>query len=223
MKKILDRALTAVMVVCAVTMTGLAVLRHFSAPPGPAARELPRVEAWERLAAVGQVIGDPAAPVRIVEFADFQCPYCATVRERLRALRESNGGKVAVVYRHLPLTSIHPHAVEAAVASECAAAQQRFEPFHELLYARRDSIGKVPHEEFAARAGVPDAAAFRACMAGSAAKEAVRRDAEAAAGLGLNATPTFIVNGRMIVGAPAPGELEGLVQAALREAEAAGR
>lgn len=221
MKKHLDTVLTAVLVLCALVVTALVVRREFFAPePAAAARPEPReIEDWRRLAETGIVVGDPAAPVRIVEFSDFQCPFCARVAPDLRALVEERPGEVALVFRHLPLEAIHPHAFDAAVASTCAAEQGRFEPMHDLLFERQAEIGTVAWGDFAAEAGVPDADAFAACLESEPVRERVRADASEAERLRIGGTPTLIVNGLAFEGALPRAELEAQVDAALERAD----
>lgn len=85
----------------------------------------------------GQILGSADAPVTIVEFSDFQCPYCAQVIEPLNNLIAKYPGKIRFVYRHFPLTDIHAVAFQSAVASECAALQGKFWEFHALLFSNR--------------------------------------------------------------------------------------
>jgi protein-disulfide isomerase len=124
---------------------------------------------------------------------------------------------VAVLYRHLPLDEIHPHARQAAVASECAAAQGRFGEYTTALFAQQDSIGAKPWARFAAEAGVRDAAAFDRCVATARTMANVDRDARVARETKIEVTPTLVINGTLRPGALTEEELERLV------AEAGGR
>jgi protein-disulfide isomerase len=210
----LSNLATGVLVVCAVAITALLVRREFfSAPPPRAAvTELRQLTDWAPLAEEGTRMGPADAPVQIVEFSDFQCPFCAVVQETLATVRARHPERVAVVYRHFPLDAIHPHARTAGAAAECAGEQGRFEPYHDLLFARQDSIGRTPWDRFAEEAGVPDLDAFRRCVDEGRHAERVDRDARVAAELELEATPTLIVNGAIFTGAPSEAELERLVQ-----------
>lgn len=216
MNRILANASTALLVLCAVVITGLAVRRELGgAAPAPAAaytEQVRPVRDWRGYAA-GARIGPADAPVTIVEFSDFQCPYCRAMADRVRALRRANPGRVALVYRHFPL-SYHPHARPAAHASICADRQGRFEAFHDALFARQDSLGDTEWRRLAAATGVADRAAFERCMESGAALEQVERDVAAGKRLGISGTPAFLVNGALITGG-APGLLEEHVERAL--------
>jgi protein-disulfide isomerase len=214
MSRFFDRLLTGLMVACALVVTGLALRNNFGRPPSPSAP--PQVKDWRRYTTAGQVMGSSTAKLRVVEFADFQCPYCARLRSRLEDLRRDSDGRVAVVFRHFPLEN-HPHAFEAAVAAECAARGGRFEEFHDVLFEHQDSIGKKSWARFAAEAGVSDTAAFNRCRQSPEAQQRVRQDAHAAQELRLTGTPTLLIGGRMVAGLPKDGELEQLVRDALRE------
>jgi protein-disulfide isomerase len=206
------------MVLCAVTVTGLVVRREvFSPPPAAAAAEVESrtVPDW-RSYTEGQRIGPADASVTIVEFSDFECPFCRVTADRLRAIRARYPRDVALVYRHYPL-SYHKNAVPAAKASICAARQGRFEGYHDALFAQQDSLGLIPWTRLARIAGVPNEAEFEACMQSSAPDAEIERDLQAGTRLGVRGTPAMLVNERFISGAP-PGVLEDLVERAVRGA-----
>jgi protein-disulfide isomerase len=198
-ERFLDIAV-GLMAVCAVVVASLAV-RHEFFPNKPAPAAGPAAVAdWERFTTAGQWIGNPRAPVRMVVFSDFQCPACRALFERTAALQARNPGRVAILYRHYPLPN-HPFARDAAVASECAAEQGRFEPFHELLFRDQEAIGTRSWEEFARGAGVPDVPRFDGCLRGTEARRRVAADIAAGDELGIDGTPTTIVEGRKVTGA----------------------
>lgn len=213
---LLSNLLTGILVVCAVLVTAVVLRRELLDPPLPAeaaVSALRQVEDWEELAREGTVMGPADAPVRIVEFSDFQCPFCRVVQETLAAVRSRHPERVAIVYRHLPLDAIHPHARAAANAVECAGEQGRFAEYHDRLFELQDSIGTMPWDRYAADAAVPDLEAFRRCVTENRYADRVERDARLAAELGLDVTPTLIVNGTIYPGAPTEEELERLVAA----------
>lgn len=208
---------TGVLVTCAVVITGAAARREFF-PPRPLGPDMStrKVDNWEALTSAGQWLGNPRAPVRIVEFSDFQCPFCAKTHPMLEAVRRRHPDRVAVLYRHYPLDEIHPHARQAAVASECAAAQGRFGEYTTALFAQQDSIGAKPWARFAAEAGVRDAAAFDRCVATARTMANVDRDARVARETKIEVTPTLVINGTLRPGALREEELERLVAEAGR-------
>lgn len=215
MKTILANLSTALMVVCALTVTALVVRREiFHAPQAAVSVESRTVPDW-RSYVEGQRIGPADARVTIVEFSDFECPFCRETAERLRTIRGRYPRDVAVVYRHYPL-SYHKHAVPAAKASLCAARQGRFEGYHDALFARQDSLGLIPWTQLAAIAGIPDVPGFEECMRGPDPVPEIERDLAAGTRLGVRGTPAILVNDRLVFGAP-PGLLEELVERAVRE------
>jgi protein-disulfide isomerase len=213
MKKLLDNAVTGVMVLCALTVTALAVRHEFFDPAGrPPAAAGPRVvKNWRDLARVGQRMGAPDAKVTIVEFSDFECPFCARLEQRLHALLARDPSAFTVVYRHYPLAQ-HTHARDAALAAECAGAQGRFAAFHDALFANQDSIGTASWGWFARSAGGVDSTALRRCMAGPDVARRLAEDKRAGDRLGVAGTPTFLVNGRLFSGAPSEEELSRMIR-----------
>jgi protein-disulfide isomerase len=212
--------LTSVLVGCALVVT-VAVARREFFPPRPEGPDMSSraVDNWPQLVSAGQWLGRSDAPVRIVEFSDFQCPFCARTHPVVEAVRRRHPGRVAVLYRHFPLDAIHPHARPAAVASECAAAQGRFGEFAALLFAGQDSLGVTPWSRFAARAGVADTAAFARCVRESRTMPAVDRDVRVGNATRIEVTPTLVINGLLRPGGITEPELDSLVtHAAVREA-----
>ncbi len=140
------------------------------------------------------VRGPPDARLTLVEYGDFECPFCGQATGVVEALRERFGDELRYVFRHLPLTDVHPHAELAAEAAEAAAAQGRFWEMHDRLFAHQDELeaeNLVPH---ALAAGL-DAERFTAELAGRDHEPRVRADAESAEASGVSGTPTFFVNG----------------------------
>lgn len=199
----LQNLMTGILVICAVVLTGVVVRREFASPDAEAAERAPaRVIAdWREYAKDGQRTGPADAPVTIVEFSDFQCPYCRMAAARIDSLRQEHPGEVAVVYRHFPLPN-HEHAVAAARASECAGEQGRFWEMHDQLFAAQDSIGRVGWARFASSAGVRDSLSFQGCLSRGGRLPALERDTAAGNRLGVRVTPTLLINGTQVLGAP---------------------
>lgn len=158
------------------------------------------IRGWEEYLQPSTPVIAGDSSITIIEFSDFQCPFCARVQPTLLELAEKYPGRVRLLYRHLPL-AMHPHAVGAAEASECAAEQETFVPYHDLLFAKQDSIGVKSWEGFAEEAGVPDIESFIDCVESERYAERVQIDMTVADQLGFTGTPVFIVNGRVVRGA----------------------
>lgn len=187
---------TVVIALCAITVAATS-LRQRSGPAarGPGADTV-RVSNWPDLLRYGHSMGPENARVTIVEFGDYECPYCAAAEPQVEAFLASTPS-VRFVFRHWPLLG-HRFAAPAARAAECAGQQQRFWEMHRTLFASHDSLGLIPFPMLARRAGVPDSAAFSRCLADS--KSLVQIDAGRADAhnAGADGTPTFIVNGLRI-------------------------
>lgn len=210
--------------VSAVVLTGTALATTLRAPSGPRDPEpgsqvlaVP-VKDWEALTQHGHRVGEATAAITVVEFADFQCSYCAGAAATLDSLRAAYPNQVAVLYRHYPLTRIHPHARGASIASVCAERQGAFKPFHDALYAFQDSIGKRPWSWFALRAGLLDTAALAHCIANDrSAPATVDRDVADGDRIGVSGTPTVLINGHRLLAAPTYDVVDSIARVALRQ------
>jgi protein-disulfide isomerase/predicted transcriptional regulator len=142
----------------------------------------------------GPARGPSDAPVTVVAFSDFECPFCARARPVLDALLETYPGQVRLVFRHFPLP-FHPHAARAAEASLCADAQGRFWPYHDALFDDPKSLSEEGLRAQARAVGL-DEAEFAACLSAGRFAAQVREDVEAARRLGVDGAPALFVNGR---------------------------
>jgi protein-disulfide isomerase len=145
-------------------------------------------------------IGPADAPITIVEFSDFQCPYCRRWQsETYEPLLAAYPGKIRIVYRHLPLVSIHPDAFGAAEAAMCAGDQNVFWQYHDKLFSS-ESLGNAVYEQYARDLSL-DIPTFVDCITEHKFQEAIQADSDFAVNLGVRSTPTFFINGLAIVGA----------------------
>lgn len=146
--------------------------------------------------------GSASAKVTIVEFSDFQCPFCASFyNASLSQIRTNyiDTGKVKLVYRHFPL-SFHPEAQKAAEAAECAEEQGKFWEMHDKLFENSSSLSVANEKQWAKDLGL-DSAKFNTCLDSGKTASAVQKDAADGAAAGVSGTPTFFINGKEIVGA----------------------
>jgi protein-disulfide isomerase len=168
---------------------------------GPEVRVLfdaPRREV--QVAETDPAAGPAAAPVTIVEFSDFQCPFCQSVAPTLKEVREKYGDEVRVVWKDFPLTQIHPEAFKAAEAAHCAADQGKFWEYHDRLFANQQALQPERLKSYAADMGL-DTAAFNSCLDSSKHGSRVSEGVAQGSRLGVNSTPTVYINGRMLSGA----------------------
>ncbi len=213
-----ETALTVTLVACAVITTGLVIRREFMSPENaPAevpAREPEFVKEWQSFLDKGELLGSAQAPVQLIEFADFECPFCARFTETLHTVRERYPDKVAVTFIHLPL-EMHRFAEISARAAECADEQGRFEQMHDLLFKNQRTIGIKPWTEFAQEAGVPDTDAFDSCFKRTDSLPRVEAGKALAETLNVRGTPTLMINGWKLDRPPSVEELDRKVQAVL--------
>ena len=157
--------------------------------------------AMERPQPVEKSMGDPNAPVKVEEFSDFQCPFCKRFQdETFKQLMAAYPGKIRFVYRHLPLTSIHPEGFPAAEASMCANEQNAFWPFHDKIFENQNKLGSDLYLQIASGLNL-DTSAFEECVNANKYKDLVQTDSDFALGLGVQSPPTFFINGLALVGA----------------------
>lgn len=159
--------------------------------------EPPRVDVAVPASAFAK--GPQTAPVTIVEFSDYQCPYCRRAHPTVAKLQQDYGDKIRFVYRDYPL-SFHPRAMPASIAARCAADQDKFWPFHTNLMEVNGDLSDADLAKRATDLGL-DKAAFDACYTAKKYESAIRADFDAGASVGVTGTPAFFINGRMLVGA----------------------
>lgn len=145
-------------------------------------------------------IGPVDAPVTVVEFSDYQCPYCqAWYQQTFDQLMANYPDKIRFVYRDLPLPG-HPESLPAAEAANCAGEQGAYWKFHNALFSGQYQLGRAAYEQYAVDLGL-DTAAFTACLDDHHTQAEVKADAADATRLGLTGTPSFVINGRILIGA----------------------
>lgn len=154
--------------------------------------------------------GDNNSPITIVEFSDFQCPYCQVAQQPLREVLEKYKGKVRVAFRDFPLRQIHPHAQLAAEASRCAAEAGKFWQYHDLLYANQEKLEAAALTQYARDAGI-EMTRFESCLASGRFRQSIESDLQAGTAAGVSATPTFFVNGAVLVGGQSVASFERVI------------
>ena len=138
--------------------------------------------------------GAPTAAVTLVEYGDFECPYCRSLVPIVDTLRQRLGDQLRFVFRHFPMTSSHPHAFRAAQAAEAAAAQGKFWEMHDLLFTRQQALEDEHLSAYAAELGL-DAERFRRELAAGEHAERVREDVRSGSASGATGTPTVYLDG----------------------------
>jgi protein-disulfide isomerase len=168
--------------------------------------EPPRIE----VAAEGPSLGPANAPVTIVEFSDYQCPFCKRAEPTVHEVAKRYPEQVRIVYRHFPLDNIHPEARPAAEAAACAHDQGKFWEYHALVFQSSPKLAKDQLRELAGQAKL-DVAAFDACVADGRTRARVEADVAAGREAGVSGTPAFYVNGIPLSGARSLDEFVKLI------------
>jgi protein-disulfide isomerase len=165
----------------------------------------------------GRVRGDPKAPVTIVEFADFSCPYCRKVESTLNELMAKYPGKIKIGFRDFPLRQLHPNAQLAAEASRCAGEQGKYWEYHDLLFATAD---KQSRDDLLADAVTLklDDKQFDACLSSGKYKPQIEQDVQFATRAGIVDTPGFFINGTFLNGAQPAAAFEAIIDEELADA-----
>ncbi len=166
------------------------------------------------------VRGAVDAPVTIVEFSDYQCPFCARAEPAIEEVLKDYPGKVRLVYKQFPLTSIHPHALGAAYAAAAAQQQGKFWEMHDLLFANQRALAPEQLASYAKQIGL-DVDKFEKDMDSPEVKGLVQADMRLAQRVGIRGTPTIFVNGRLVQNRSVEG-LKQLIDPLLQQHQAAG-
>ena len=198
-RSFLETTATVLLTLCAVAVASVYIYGELSdRPASPRTTVGSEMDNWQEQAALGIRIGPGDARMVIIEFMDFNCPYCAAVVPAVDSLLAQYPAEAALVFQHFPLSD---RSLPSAVAVECAERQGQFHPMYRLLFAEQQQLGSKDWRTFAEEAGVQDIAAFDACTALPA--DSFPR-IDAGSGLGrrwnVGGTPTLFVNGRLFGG-----------------------
>ncbi|HEY3092363.1 MAG TPA: thioredoxin domain-containing protein [Vicinamibacterales bacterium] len=154
--------------------------------------------------------GKADAAVTVVEYSDFQCPFCLRVMPTLKQLRAKYGDRMRLVWKDFPLTQIHPQAFVAAQAGNCAREQGKFWELHDKMFGSQSALQPDALKKYAAEAGL-DTTKFNQCLDTSKYEARVQDAIRAGGRLGIQSTPTVFVNGRMINGAQPIEVFQGVI------------
>jgi protein-disulfide isomerase len=159
--------------------------------------------------------GGKDAPVTIVEFSDFQCPFCRAAENSLKVVKQKYGDRIRLVYLDFPL-GMHAHAMDAARAGRCAAEQGKFWQLHDAMFADQSKLAPEDLKADAKNLGL-DTKAFDACLDADKYDAPIHKDMSQGEALGVTATPTFFVNGRQILGAQPPDRFDEIIDEELAQ------
>jgi protein-disulfide isomerase len=198
MRDRLERALSIALVVSALVLAAAAAHREFIPASVHTAATPPDrptfIDDWRRALEIGIEIGSPTAPVKVVEFADLECPFCRGFNSVMRETLKERPTEVSFVFVHYPLEN-HRFAQQAARASECAAAQGRFQEFVNAVYDKQDSLGMKSWGSYALDAGIRDTLTFRRCALDPATVARIEGGKSFGDRIHVSGTPTLVING----------------------------
>lgn len=193
-----DRLMTTALTFAALMLAGIAGYREFGRLPtsANAVRAIPpnKEKQWEQLSQFGHWIGDSSATVKIVEFADFECPYCARFQRAFKAVQDTFANNVALLVVQSPVPG-HRFARPAALAAECAAKQGLYAAYHDALYEKQDSLGLKSWVSLAVQSGVADTVQFKACIDSGNSLSLIDASSAEARRRNVSGTPTVLING----------------------------
>jgi protein-disulfide isomerase len=153
--------------------------------------------------------GPPDAPVTLVEYGDYECPYCGRAYPVVKQLQQQMGGTLRFIFRNFPLNTLHEHAGVAAQAAEAAGAQGKFWEMHDLLYENQDDLAEADLRSYALKIGL-ELYQFDADLSAERFANLVSDDFRGGVRSGVNGTPTFFINGTRYNG---PHELAPMLEA----------
>lgn len=140
--------------------------------------------------------GPSDAPIALVQYGDFECPYSGAAFDAVREVQEEFGGQLRYTFRHFPLYDIHPHAMQASLAAEAAAKQGQFWPMYDLLFESQHALRDADLKLYAEQLNL-DPQQFAQDVQNSTARDTIQKSIDAAKQMGVHGTPTFFVNGQM--------------------------
>jgi protein-disulfide isomerase len=146
------------------------------------------------------VLGPEDAPVTLVEYGDYQCPFCADMQPMIKAVAKTMGSQMRLVFRHMPLLEMHPYAQHAAEAAEAAAAQGKFWEMHEAIYRQQSELGSDLLHKLSLKLNL-NLAQFEADLEARRYRPRVKRDFMSGMRSGVASTPAFFINGKRYDGA----------------------
>ncbi len=156
------------------------------------------------------------AEVTIVEFSDFQCPFCGKVQPTLEQVLKNYNGTVRLVFKHFPLTQIHPYSVKAGEASECADEQGKFWEYHDLLFKNQNALGIAELKNYASQLGL-DTTQFNDCLDSDKMADRVVKNFNEGQKSGVTGTPAFFINGQKLVGAQPYSAFQSVIEKLLSQ------
>lgn len=219
-----DRMFTAIVgVLCVGAASATVVLasRPFRDPPPRSADAAwstsTIVPNWRKYAEHAYRVSPDTGAITIIEFSDLQCPFCRRAAFELDTILARYPGRVTVLFHNFPLGEVHESAPAAAIAAECADRQGAFAPFMRTVMAHQEELRNRPMTWFAAQARLPHLARFKRCQSDSSTARVIANDVALGTTLGVEGTPTILIDSARFVGAPPMATMDAVVRHLLRQ------
>jgi protein-disulfide isomerase len=219
MKLSLEPIITIILVACAVVTTSL-VIHHelfggiHAGSQSTGDKSPAFVPDWRAGQKLGIRIGSADAPVQLLEFADFECPFCRQFHEVFKRVEREHPNQVSLMFIHFPISG-HRFALPAARVAACAGDQGKFDAIYDKLFEEQDQFGLKPWSDYAAAAHVPDMATFDTCIRKTDPIPRLEEGKDLGAKLDVQGTPTVIINGWKLGHPPSADELDKMIQRVL--------
>jgi protein-disulfide isomerase len=204
MKNLFERLAAVILVLAAAGVATAEIHREFW--PHSTRPRSEYVDNWRSILEFSHVMGDSAAPITIIEFGDFQCPFCKRFDSLVASVQAKYSKRISVAFVHFPLPG-HAQAEKAAKAAECISASRPFDIAMSALFSKQDSLGKRPWTEFALDAGIHDTASFLRCVDNPSVPRLLEAGRRIGERLKVRATPTILLNGWRYGGVPSDTEM----------------
>jgi protein-disulfide isomerase len=171
-------------------------------PPAPSTPTPANLSEVLKITKDDVILGDPNAPITMIEYSDYQCPFCKRFFDESEAILRKEyieSGKVKMIYRDFPLPG-HPYAMPAAEAANCAKDQGKFWAYHDLIFKNQNNLATIDYLKLAEELKM-NVQEFKNCLDSKKYTQKIQNDYNSASSIGVNGTPTFFINGKQVVGA----------------------
>lgn len=203
-----ENILTGILVICVVIVTFLFLRKEFA---GKTEISYTIVDNWKELIPADERENGSISKAYLIEFFDYECPYCSVVDTVLDSIQSKYDAKIKIIRYHFPL-NMHPSAYKAAIAAECARDQGMFASYHKELMTNQFRLSSIDFNDIAILIGIKDLNKFQMCIDNEEPAGVISRNVQLAKRIGVNGTPTLIINDKMISGVIDADEIDKIIK-----------
>lgn len=205
MKNRIDNIFTSILVICALIITFFVLRKEFFAEDQTLS--ISSIENWEKLLPHDAKASANNPKVFLIEFFDYECPFCSTLDATLDTIKLKYKDKIKIIRYHYPLT-IHPLAYRAAISAECANSQSYFDVYHKEIMKNQYKLNNINFTDIARKINIKDIGKFQKCIDTEETADIIAKNVQLAKDYKISGTPTLIINNKMISGAVGSKEIE---------------